>query len=174
MLAAAGAAVSSAVVPEGGGVGGGGKGEKSRREQAEHGLHFLGAAAPAPLAAPLIFIFSCCQDCFVQLCSFFFSFFFSTLSLFPSSQAGDKHYHPSCARCSRCNQMFTEGEEMYLQGRRTGPPLHRNLSPRCHWLLSVEPRHSGLPGGARVADVSAFACIIFCLFFFFYKIFVCF
>ncbi|XP_043331308.1 actin-binding LIM protein 1 isoform X21 [Cervus elaphus] len=31
-------------------------------------------------------------------------------------EAGDKHYHPSCARCSRCNQMFTEGEEMYLQG----------------------------------------------------------
>ncbi|XP_032346753.1 actin-binding LIM protein 1 isoform X21 [Camelus ferus] len=31
-------------------------------------------------------------------------------------KAGDKHYHPSCARCSRCNQMFTEGEEMYLQG----------------------------------------------------------
>uniref|UniRef100_A0A8C8VM67 Actin binding LIM protein 1 n=1 Tax=Pelusios castaneus TaxID=367368 RepID=A0A8C8VM67_9SAUR len=32
-------------------------------------------------------------------------------------EAGDKHYHPSCARCSRCNQMFTEGEEMYLQGK---------------------------------------------------------
>ncbi|XP_043911837.1 actin-binding LIM protein 1 isoform X4 [Protopterus annectens] len=31
-------------------------------------------------------------------------------------EAGDKHYHPSCARCSRCNQMFTEGEEMYLKG----------------------------------------------------------
>uniref|UniRef100_A0A3P8ZWL0 Actin binding LIM protein 1a n=1 Tax=Esox lucius TaxID=8010 RepID=A0A3P8ZWL0_ESOLU len=31
-------------------------------------------------------------------------------------EAGDKHYHPTCARCSRCNQMFTEGEEMYLQG----------------------------------------------------------
>nr|KAF6424367.1 actin binding LIM protein 1 [Molossus molossus] len=31
-------------------------------------------------------------------------------------EAGDKHYHPSCARCSRCDQMFTEGEEMYLQG----------------------------------------------------------
>ncbi|XP_077205975.1 actin-binding LIM protein 1 isoform X23 [Paroedura picta] len=31
-------------------------------------------------------------------------------------EAGDKHYHPSCARCSRCSQMFTEGEEMYLQG----------------------------------------------------------
>lgn len=72
--------------------------------------------------------------------------------------------------------MFTEGEEMYLQGRRTGPPLHGNPSPRCHWLLLVELRHSDLPGGARVADVSAFACIIFCLLFFFfiYKIFVCF
>ncbi|XP_067345073.1 actin-binding LIM protein 1-like isoform X2 [Channa argus] len=31
-------------------------------------------------------------------------------------EAGDKHYHPSCARCSRCDKMFTEGEEMYLQG----------------------------------------------------------
>nr|XP_056705462.1 actin-binding LIM protein 1 isoform X9 [Euleptes europaea] len=31
-------------------------------------------------------------------------------------EAGDKHYHPTCARCSRCSQMFTEGEEMYLQG----------------------------------------------------------
>ncbi|XP_073412706.1 actin-binding LIM protein 1 isoform X12 [Dendrobates tinctorius] len=31
-------------------------------------------------------------------------------------EAGDKHYHPSCARCSRCHKMFTEGEEMYLQG----------------------------------------------------------
>ncbi|TST98572.1 Actin-binding LIM protein 1 [Bagarius yarrelli] len=31
-------------------------------------------------------------------------------------EAGDRHYHPSCARCSRCNQMFTEGEKMFLQG----------------------------------------------------------
>ncbi|MGH0126612.1 UNVERIFIED_CONTAM: hypothetical protein FKN15_016524 [Acipenser sinensis] len=30
-------------------------------------------------------------------------------------EAGDKHYHPSCARCVRCEQMFGEGEEMYLQ-----------------------------------------------------------
>uniref|UniRef100_A0A3P9APY1 Actin binding LIM protein 1b n=1 Tax=Esox lucius TaxID=8010 RepID=A0A3P9APY1_ESOLU len=40
-------------------------------------------------------------------------------------EAGDKHYHPSCARCSRCNQMFTEGEEMYLQG---GFPKQTNQS----------------------------------------------
>ncbi|XP_075890021.1 actin-binding LIM protein 2 isoform X1 [Nelusetta ayraudi] len=31
-------------------------------------------------------------------------------------EAGDKHYHPTCARCARCEQMFAEGEEMYLQG----------------------------------------------------------
>uniref|UniRef100_A0A2K5L728 Actin binding LIM protein family member 3 n=1 Tax=Cercocebus atys TaxID=9531 RepID=A0A2K5L728_CERAT len=31
-------------------------------------------------------------------------------------EAGGKHYHPTCARCVRCHQMFTEGEEMYLTG----------------------------------------------------------
>uniref|UniRef100_A0A669CMR8 Actin-binding LIM protein 2 n=1 Tax=Oreochromis niloticus TaxID=8128 RepID=A0A669CMR8_ORENI len=31
-------------------------------------------------------------------------------------EAGEKHYHPTCARCVRCEQMFAEGEEMYLQG----------------------------------------------------------
>ncbi|KAL2083341.1 hypothetical protein ACEWY4_021114 [Coilia grayii] len=41
-------------------------------------------------------------------------------------EAGDKHYHPSCARCSRCNQMFTEGEEMYLQGSTVWHPSCKN------------------------------------------------
>uniref|UniRef100_A0A8C4RIK1 Actin binding LIM protein family member 2 n=1 Tax=Erpetoichthys calabaricus TaxID=27687 RepID=A0A8C4RIK1_ERPCA len=31
-------------------------------------------------------------------------------------EAGDKHYHPTCARCAKCDLMFKEGEEMYLQG----------------------------------------------------------
>ncbi|XP_068439073.1 actin-binding LIM protein 1-like isoform X5 [Clinocottus analis] len=31
-------------------------------------------------------------------------------------EAGEKNYHPSCARCSRCDKMFKEGEDMYLQG----------------------------------------------------------
>ncbi|XP_016343645.1 actin-binding LIM protein 1-like isoform X20 [Sinocyclocheilus anshuiensis] len=43
-------------------------------------------------------------------------------------EAGDKHYHPSCARCSRCNQMFTEGEEMYLQGCTVWHPDCKNNS----------------------------------------------
>ncbi|XP_028323722.1 actin-binding LIM protein 1 isoform X10 [Gouania willdenowi] len=43
-------------------------------------------------------------------------------------EAGDKHYHPSCARCSRCNQMFTEGEEMYLQGSTVWHPGCKNTT----------------------------------------------
>nr|XP_020453137.1 actin-binding LIM protein 1 isoform X14 [Monopterus albus] len=43
-------------------------------------------------------------------------------------EAGDKHYHPSCARCSRCNQMFTEGEEMYLQGSTVWHPSCKNTT----------------------------------------------
>lgn len=42
--------------------------------------------------------------------------FNSTFFFFPE-QAGEKHYHPTCARCVRCCQMFAEGEEMYLQGK---------------------------------------------------------
>ncbi|XP_036071529.1 actin-binding LIM protein 1a isoform X14 [Oryzias melastigma] len=49
-------------------------------------------------------------------------------------EAGDKHYHPSCARCSRCNQMFTEGEEMYLQGSTV-------WHPNCKNTTRTEERH---------------------------------
>ncbi|XP_008303330.1 actin-binding LIM protein 1-like isoform X2 [Stegastes partitus] len=43
-------------------------------------------------------------------------------------EAGDKHYHPSCARCSRCDKMFTEGEEMYLHGSTVWHPDCRDSS----------------------------------------------
>lgn len=34
-------------------------------------------------------------------------------------QAGeDSHFHPTCARCSKCGDPFGDGEEMYLQGKR--------------------------------------------------------
>ncbi|KAF4019266.1 hypothetical protein G4228_010506 [Cervus hanglu yarkandensis] len=65
-------------------------------------------------------------------------------------EAGDKHYHPSCARCSRCNQMFTEGEEMYLQGSTVWHPdckqstkteeKLRLLSPPCLVNFDKNPR----------------------------------
>lgn len=31
-------------------------------------------------------------------------------------QAGGKYYHPSCSRCVKCNELFGEGDEMYLRG----------------------------------------------------------
>lgn len=68
-------------------------------------------------------------------------------------QAGDKHYHPSCARCSRCNQMFTEGEEMYLQGKAEARPEHipptwreRTSLRSVIWMfLKMETFHELLP-----------------------------
>ncbi|XP_017285810.1 actin-binding LIM protein 2 isoform X9 [Kryptolebias marmoratus] len=43
-------------------------------------------------------------------------------------EAGEKHYHPTCARCARCEQMFAEGEEMYLQGSSIWHPPCRQAS----------------------------------------------
>ncbi|XP_055756390.1 actin-binding LIM protein 2-like isoform X2 [Salvelinus fontinalis] len=43
-------------------------------------------------------------------------------------EAGEKHYHPSCARCARCEQMFGEGEEMYLQGNSIWHPPCRQAT----------------------------------------------
>ncbi|XP_054624047.1 actin-binding LIM protein 1-like isoform X6 [Dunckerocampus dactyliophorus] len=43
-------------------------------------------------------------------------------------EAGDKRYHPECARCSRCDKTFTEGEEMYLQGSTVWHPDCRESS----------------------------------------------
>ncbi|KAK6493536.1 actin-binding LIM protein 2-like isoform X1 [Huso huso] len=49
-------------------------------------------------------------------------------------EAGDKHYHPSCARCVRCDQMFREGEEMYLQGSSI-------WHPPCRQAARAEEKH---------------------------------
>ncbi|XP_041132691.1 actin-binding LIM protein 2-like isoform X3 [Polyodon spathula] len=49
-------------------------------------------------------------------------------------EAGDKHYHPSCARCVRCDQMFKEGEEMYLQGSSI-------WHPPCRQAARAEEKH---------------------------------
>ncbi|XP_057362354.1 actin-binding LIM protein 1 isoform X10 [Manis pentadactyla] len=57
-------------------------------------------------------------------------------------EAGDKHYHPSCARCSRCNQMFTEGEEMYLQGSTVWHPDCKQSTKTEEKLQPPNIRHS--------------------------------
>ncbi|TDG98238.1 hypothetical protein EPR50_G00215180 [Perca flavescens] len=70
-------------------------------------------------------------------------------------EAGEKHYHPSCARCSRCDKMFTEGEEMYLQGSTIWHPDCRDSSrtedsymvsrPKTPCLDFFFPRHKLKP-----------------------------
>ncbi|XP_042636978.1 actin-binding LIM protein 1 [Orycteropus afer afer] len=57
-------------------------------------------------------------------------------------EAGDKHYHPSCARCSRCNQMFTEGEEMYLQGSTVWHPDCKQSTKTEEKLRPPNPHRS--------------------------------
>ncbi|XP_026313652.1 actin-binding LIM protein 1-like isoform X2 [Hyposmocoma kahamanoa] len=50
-------------------------------------------------------------------------------------QAGDHHhFHPTCARCSKCGDPFGDGEEMFLQGAaiwhpRCGPAPHSPHEP---------------------------------------------
>ncbi len=43
-------------------------------------------------------------------------------------EAGDKRYHPTCAKCGRCGSHFTEGEDMYIQGTEIWhPDCSKNL-----------------------------------------------
>uniref|UniRef100_A0A3Q3LZ04 Uncharacterized protein n=1 Tax=Mastacembelus armatus TaxID=205130 RepID=A0A3Q3LZ04_9TELE len=68
-------------------------------------------------------------------------------------EAGDKHYHPRCARCSRCDKMFTEGEEMYLQGqfkKITVRPTRSSSESSCSRPGSCTP---GSPGRTICAKV---------------------
>lgn len=47
-------------------------------------------------------------------------------------KAGENHhFHPTCARCTKCGDPFGDGEEMYLQGTaiwhpRCGPGPNEN------------------------------------------------
>ncbi|XP_078087251.1 actin-binding LIM protein 3 [Mustelus asterias] len=68
-------------------------------------------------------------------------------------EAGGKHYHPTCARCVRCHQMFTEGEEMYLTGCEVWHPLckqsarmEKKLRHRRTSETSISPPGSSISG----------------------------
>ncbi|CAG11745.1 unnamed protein product, partial [Tetraodon nigroviridis] len=65
-------------------------------------------------------------------------------------EAGGKRYHPSCARCARCNSVFREGEEMYL----TGSDIWH---PTCKEAARLE-RKLGLRRGSETASLSPPGC----------------
>lgn len=55
-------------------------------------------------------------------------------------QAGDNnHFHPTCARCTKCGEPFGDGEEMFLQGAaiwhpRCGPGP--NADDSSHYFIN--------------------------------------
>ncbi|XP_062867661.1 actin-binding LIM protein 3-like [Trichomycterus rosablanca] len=72
-------------------------------------------------------------------------------------EAGGKHYHPTCARCARCQMMFTEGEEMYLTGSDVWHPMckqaaktERKLRLRRTSEASISPPGSSIGSPSRV------------------------
>ncbi|XP_036424884.1 actin-binding LIM protein 3 isoform X7 [Colossoma macropomum] len=72
-------------------------------------------------------------------------------------EAGGKHYHPTCARCARCQMMFTEGEEMYLTGSEVWHPVckqaaraERKLRVRRMSETSISPPGSSISSPSRV------------------------
>uniref|UniRef100_A0A6I8N9R6 Actin binding LIM protein family member 3 n=1 Tax=Ornithorhynchus anatinus TaxID=9258 RepID=A0A6I8N9R6_ORNAN len=72
-------------------------------------------------------------------------------------EAGGKHYHPGCARCVRCQQMFTEGEEMYLTGSEVWHPTckqaaraEKKLKLRRMSETSISPPGSSIGSPNRV------------------------
>ncbi|KAG7321216.1 hypothetical protein KOW79_015631 [Hemibagrus wyckioides] len=72
-------------------------------------------------------------------------------------EAGGKHYHPTCARCARCQMTFTEGEEMYLAGSEVWHPMckqaarmERKLRLRRTSEASISPPGSSIGSPSRV------------------------
>ena len=77
-------------------------------------------------------------------------------------QAGDNnHFHPTCARCTKCGDPFGDGEEMYLQGAaiwhpRCGPgPGESGLVVNGYSDTASMVSPSGGGGGKLCSDQGA-------------------
>ncbi|XP_072562344.1 actin-binding LIM protein 3-like isoform X3 [Paramormyrops kingsleyae] len=73
-------------------------------------------------------------------------------------EAGGKHYHPSCARCARCQMMFTEGEEMYLRGSEVWHPLCKQAANAEKKLKRRASDVSISPPGSSISSPSRAIC----------------
>lgn len=98
-------------------------------------------------------------------------------------QAGDNHhFHPTCARCTKCGDPFGDGEEMYLQGSaiwhpRCGPGpsetgvIINGVESNGHFTDTETDRMSnGAPSEMQVKLIFFFSFDLFSLIFFLIKL----
>ncbi|XP_008836121.1 actin-binding LIM protein 3 isoform X7 [Nannospalax galili] len=77
-------------------------------------------------------------------------------------EAGGKHYHPTCARCVRCHQMFTEGEEMYLTGSEVWHPICKQAARAEKKLKHRRTSETSIsPPGSSVGSPNRVICDIY-------------
>ncbi|XP_074148232.1 actin-binding LIM protein 3 isoform X6 [Sminthopsis crassicaudata] len=77
-------------------------------------------------------------------------------------EAGGKHYHPACARCVRCQQMFTEGEEMYLTGSEVWHPICKQAARAEKKLKHRRTSETSIsPPGSSIGSPNRVICDIF-------------
>lgn len=85
-------------------------------------------------------------------------------------QAGDNHhFHPTCARCTKCGDPFGDGEEMYLQGAaiwhpRCGPgPTDTNGISNGNGTSDIHtPQHKETePISSSASEIQVFHFFIF-------------
>ncbi|XP_074958127.1 actin-binding LIM protein 3 isoform X10 [Phalacrocorax aristotelis] len=77
-------------------------------------------------------------------------------------EAGGKHYHPTCARCVRCHQMFTEGEEMYLTGSEVWHPICKQAARAEKKLKHRRTSETSIsPPGSSIGSPNRIICDIY-------------
>ncbi|XP_013785692.1 actin-binding LIM protein 3-like, partial [Limulus polyphemus] len=67
-------------------------------------------------------------------------------------QAGDSHhFHPTCARCTKCGDPFGDGEEMYMQG---GAIWHPRCGPAPNGQEEERPEEAVSNGHGQIMQIA--------------------